>query len=337
MIRIDGRTGEGGGQILRSALTLSAVTGQAFTIDHIRAGRSRPGLMRQHLTCVKTAAEVCGARVEGAEAGSTKVVFRPGEIRSGKYVAEIGTAGGTGLVFQTLLPILLMADAESSLVIRGGTHAKAAPPFDFLKSCFLPAIAGSGVDVTLELGSPGFYPAGGGEIRAQICPSDLDTRLTLLDRGELRRVRILAAVSNLSKKIAEREVKAFRAEIGIEDGDVAIESWVSPGPGNVVLAFADFEHHTEVFSAFGEYGVKAETVGRRLGIVVRDYLNSSALAGEHLADQLLLPMALGLGGTFTAEVLSEHFRTNAETIRAFLDVEFETELLPDGAHRVCVA
>jgi len=334
MIKIDGSRGEGGGQILRSSLTLSMVTGQPVTIDNIRSGRKKPGLMRQHLTCVRAAAEICGAKISGAELGSARVVFNPGEIGAGDYKFAVGTAGGTGLVFQTLFPALLIAERASTLQIEGGTHNKAAPSFEFLRDSFLSALSTMGIVANVELVRPGFYPAGGGQIQASISPSDLDRKLDLTERGDLIGLSAKAVVSNLSDKIAQREISSFANNVVDLSVESEIEDWPSAGPGNVLLATLRFAGHTDVFSGFGEFGVKAETVGKRVAGEVRAHAESDAVVGVHLADQLLLPLAIGSGGRFTTPELTPHFKTNVETIGAFLDVSVRTEQLGERLYLV---
>ena len=212
-ILIDGSTGEGGGQILRTSLALSAVTRQPIRIEKIRAGRQKPGLLRQHLTAVNAVAEITGARVEGAEIGSTELTFKPGAIVAGEYHFAVGTAGSATLVFQTVLPPLLLAGGESRLVLEGGTHNPHAPPFDFLERCFLPLLRRMGAQVEATLVRPGFYPAGGGRFEAVITPMAKLQPFELLERGTagVRRAKVLLA--NLPSSIAEREMALLRTRL----------------------------------------------------------------------------------------------------------------------------
>lgn len=325
MIRIDGSTGEGGGQILRSALALSAVTGQAFRMEKIRANRSRPGLMRQHLTCLRAARDICGASASGDAVGASEITFEPGEIRGGDYHFPIGTAGGTGLVFQTVFTPLLFAETPSTVQIEGGTHNPASPPFDYLKDTFLPAISGLGVEAEYAIDRCGFYPAGGGCVSATINPSDLETRLDLTDRGALKSIRAQAVLANLPARIAERELHVLKKELSGFSFDGEIADRDSDGPGNVLFVRLEWERHTEIYSAFGEHGVRAETVAARVAGRVRAHLKSEAVVGPYLADQLLVPMALGAGGRFTMLEPTLHFTTNVETIGKFLDVPIRVE------------
>lgn len=323
MIEIDGSRGEGGGQILRTSLALSLLTGRPFRMEKIRAGRSRPGLLRQHLTAVKAAAAVGRARVEGDVLGSPVLTFEPVNLSGGNYELAVGSAGSATLVLQTMLPALLHAKEPSTVRITGGTHNPASPPFDFLERTFLPVLRQMGADVEAELERPGFYPAGGGALRFHVSPSAM-TRLTLIDRGEVRAVTVTARVAGLPRNIAEREIEALSAALGTKIARSQVE--VLPqahGPGNVIVASVESEHITETMTAFGEKGVKAETVAEGLAAEVRRYLASPAPVGEYLADQLLLPMALAEGGTFRSVRPSLHFMTQAETLRLFTDARVE--------------
>src|SRR6185436_4161528 len=202
MLTIDGSFGEGGGQILRTALSLSLVTGKPFRIDNIRARRKNPGLLRQHLTAVNAATEISHAEVTGAGIGSRELTFAPGSVESGDYAFAVGTAGSTTLVLQTVLPALLIANGKSQLILEGGTHNPFAPPFDFLAQAFLPLVNRMGPQVTAELERPGFYPAGGGRIRVTIEPAGELKRLDISSRGEVLARRAKAVVANLPISIA---------------------------------------------------------------------------------------------------------------------------------------
>ncbi|MBB4660280.1 RNA 3'-terminal phosphate cyclase [Parvularcula dongshanensis] len=327
MITIDGSEGEGGGQVLRSALSLSACTGQAFRIKNIRSGRKKPGLMRQHLTCVHAAAAVCGGKAVGGQLGSTELAFTPGEPRGGEFAFDVGTAGATTLVFQTLLPILLAADEPSTLRLCGGTHTMSAPTLDFVTHAFLPPLRAVGARVDTSLVRRGFYPAAGGEWTATIAPLDAPAPLDLCERGAIVSVTAEALRANLRSDICEREIAVLRDALALSEDAVRHVTCDGPGPGNVVQVYAEHEAHTEVFSELGRYGVKAETVARRAADEARAYLSGDGTVSEHLADQLLLPLALLAGGRFTATVLSSHFHTNVRTIGTFLDVDVEF-----GAH-----
>ena len=323
MIVLDGSFGEGGGQILRSALGLSLVTGKAFRIEKVRAGREKPGLRRQHLTAVQAAARLGGARVAGAEVGSGTLSFEPGRVKAGDHTFAVGTAGSATLVFQAVLPALLRADGPSTLRFEGGTHNPLAPPFEFLEKTFVPLLRRMGARVTLSLERRGFYPAGGGRFTATIEPAPL-SRLEIPERGEVRPLRATAVVSALPADIARRELATLASRLPLGRAEV-VEEKAPHGPGNAAWVEVESEALTEVFSAVGERGVRAEAVAERLAAEVRAYLDGGAPVGEHLADQLLLPMALAGGGAFVTGPLSSHATTHVEVIRRFLDVPIAVE------------
>jgi RNA 3'-terminal phosphate cyclase (ATP) len=323
-LELDGARGEGGGQILRTALSLSMITGTPFRIERIRAGRKKPGLLRQHLTAVNAAREICGAEVSGAELGSQNLCFRPGKIRGGDYRFAIGTAGSCTLVLQTILPALWFADGESSVLVSGGTHNSAAPPADFLIRSWLQLLRGMGVDMDIELLRHGFYPAGGGEIKVGVRPLTGWQVLDLNDRGALREARATGVVAGLGGDIAQRELERVSAQLGTVEREMRVLP-SAQGPGNVLLISMEYERVTEVFTGFGEKGVAAELVADRATRAARLFHLGEAAVGEYLADQLLLPMALAGRGSFTASELSSHLRTNVDVIEKFLDVQFQLD------------
>lgn len=335
MIEIDGSHGEGGGQVLRTALALSLITGKAFRIEKIRANRKKPGLLRQHLTAVNAATQIGDAAVEGAAIGASALTFIPRALRSGDYSFAIGTAGSTMLVLQTVLLPLVLAAGASTLDLEGGTHNPAAPPFDFVEHAYLPLVRRMGADVTIELVRPGFYPAGGGKIRVSITPAKQLGRLEIEERGDITARRVRAVVANLPYAIAEREVHAIGGELGWPDDCLQAHTLSgSLGPGNAVSIFVTSEHVTDVFTAFGAKSITAEAVAHEAAKQAKRYLNSGAAVGEHLADQLLLPMACGSGGSFTTTPLSEHAKTNIEVIQRFTDTAILAETVSNGAARV---
>ena len=330
MIRIDGSKGEGGGQILRSALALSMVTGRPFQIEKIRAGRAKPGLMRQHLTAVLAAQRVCEAEVGGAEIGSAALTFTPRAVRGGEYAFAVGTAGSCTLVLQTVLPALLQAGAPSVVTLEGGTHNPYAPPFDFLQKAFLPLLGRMGAPVTARLERAGFYPAGGGRMVVEIAPAPRLQPLDLLKRGGLRSQRARALVARLPAAIGERELKTLRELITLAESDCVVEPVPdSIGPGNVLLLELAGDEVTEVITGFGERDVAAEKVARNVAEEARAYLASDVPVGKRLADQLLIPLALAGGGRFRTLPLSRHTQTNMEIISRFLPVTFETVTAED--------
>lgn len=325
MLTIDGSQGEGGGQILRTSLALALVTGKAFRIERIRANREKPGLLRQHLTAVNAAAEVGAANVEGASLGAGELTFvPPGAVRvaGGEFRFAVGTAGSALLVLQTVLPPLMLAARPSTIVIEGGTHNRQAPPFDFIARAFLPVINRMGAGVTAELERHGFYPAGGGCVRVSVIPAKKLARLELNERGAVNECRGRAVVANLDYHIAERELAVVREKLAWSDESLCIEQVrEARSPGNHVSLEIESEHVCEVFTGIGARGVMAETVAAAACDEVSEYLASEAAVGEHLADQLLLPMALAGGGSFTTNNLSLHATTNIEVIKRFLDIE----------------
>jgi RNA 3'-terminal phosphate cyclase (ATP) len=323
MVTIDGSFGEGGGQILRTALSLSLATGIPFRIENIRAGRKNAGLLRQHLTAVLAAAEIGAAEAEGATLGSPTLAFTPKSVRGGEYHFAVGTAGSGTLVFQTILPALMRASTPSRIVIEGGTHNHAAPPFDFLDRAFLPLVRRMGVRVSLKLERYGFYPAGGGRFVAEVEPCSGLKPIELGLRGEIRSKRAIAIVANLSPRIGAREISKVAGMVSLTSEGTVKVTRDSPGPGNIVLIELESEQVTEVCCSFGRLGVPAERVAEEAVREAREYLVSKAAAGEHLTDQLLLPLALAGGGSFTATKLSRHTTTNQEVISKFLPVDFE--------------
>lgn len=326
IVKLDGSLGEGGGQILRTALSLSMITGTAFSIHNIRAKRPKPGLLRQHLTAVTAAATICGAAVEGATPGSQSLTFVPGAIKPGEYTFTIGSAGSCTLVFQTVLPALMLAGAASRVVFEGGTHNGMAPPFQFIERAFLPLLARMGVKVDMTLERYGFYPAGGGRFVAAIYPATKLTAIDLAVRGARADGYAEAFVAGLPVHVAKRELESIGAAMSWPEEKLLIRGLdQQQGPGNVAMLTLVHEHVTEVFAAFGEKGISAEAVAARVVDEAREYIAADAAVAEHLADQLMIPFALAGGGSFTAVRASEHARTNADVIAKFLDVEIRFE------------
>ena len=334
LIQIDGTSG--GGQMLRTALSLAMVTGQPFRITNIRGKRQKPGLMRQHLTCVKAACEISDGTADGAEIGSTELVFRAGKLRGASYQFSIGTAGSTGLLFQTLLPALLHADAPSTLRLEGGTHNPLAPPFEFLDRIFLPAIRRMGADASISLMQSGFAPVGGGVIECQIQPCESLVPINLHERGELKSTRLRVPTRNLNPGIAQRMLAAAQEEFPCDDAEIEVRE---PGPGRGVCCLyeAEFEHSAEMTSAFGETNVTAERVGRRAAKSLRDFISSQTPVGRYLADQLLLPIALAGSGSFTTMIPDAHVQTNISVIEQFLPVSFRIEDADRGKRIITVS
>ena len=322
MIELDGSAGEGGGQILRTALTLSMITGQPFRIVDIRANRPKPGLMRQHLVAVQAAAMISDALVAGAELGSRSLTFAPKAIKAGDYTFAIGSAGSCTLVLQTLILALLHADGPSTVQITGGTHNPMAPPAQFLQRAYCPLLAKMGAAVDVELVRAGFYPAGGGIVRAHIAPCSQLQPLVLMERGERVNGYAESFVAGIPGSIAVRELQCVGAGMGWREDQLLVRGLpAEQGPGNALLLTLEYQHATEVFAAFGEKSLSSETVAKQVLEEARRYIVSGAAVGEHLADQLMLPMALAGSGAFSADVMSRHAVTNAAVISRFLPVE----------------
>ncbi|MBW8852347.1 MAG: RNA 3'-terminal phosphate cyclase [Xanthomonadales bacterium] len=335
MIELDGAAG--GGQLLRTALSLSLCTGTGFAMTRIRAKRSKPGLMRQHLTAVNAAAKIGNAYVEGAELGATTLRFTPGPVTAGDYAFATGSAGSAMLVLQTVLPPLWRCDRPSRLRLEGGTHNPLAPSADFLVDTYLPSLRRFGIEATLEIERPGFFPAGGGIAHATVQPAPSLARLDFGARGALESIEATALLSGLAAGIGTRELETLARRLKLPTTALH-QRQVRPsiGPGNALLVHVRHAHHLEVFTGHGERGRSAESVAERLATEVRAYLDARACVGEHLSDQLLLPMALAGGGTFTTAAISDHLSSNARLIETFLPVQIDWAETGDG-WRVTVA
>ncbi len=333
MIELDGAIGEGGGQILRSSLTLSMITGQPFRIKNIRANRSKPGLMRQHLVAVQAAAAISDALVTQAEVGSTELTFAPKRIKAGDYQFAIGTAGSCTLVLQTLLLALMHAEGPSTVRISGGTHNGMAPPAHFLQRAYVRMLKAMGASVDIELVRAGFYPAGGGVMIATVAPCMQLKQLTLMEPGARVAGFAEAVIAGIPIDVATRELDVIGKGMGWQESQLLVRGLpADQGPGNALMVTLESEHVTEVFTALGDRSVRAENVARQALQEARHYIASGAAVGEHLADQLMLPMALAGGGCFTAQAVSQHSITNAEVIARFLPVSIT--FAADGARQM---
>lgn len=325
MIEIDGSCGEGGGQVLRTSLSLSMITGKPFRIERIRAQRSKPGLRHQHLTAVKAAQEVCQAEVQGAELHSQKLEFIPGKIRSGQYEFRIPTAGSTGLVLQTIFLPLAWAEKPSRVRITGGTHVAWSPCYHYLAWHWLPHLERIGFGGEISLSSAGYYPQGGGEIQMVIAPCQSIRPLTIPKRGSLKHIRGLSALSNLPRHIIRRQRDRVVSRLGRKYPlqDVRLGELPSPGKGTVMLLLAEFAHSQACYFSLGRKGVRAEEVADQVVDQFLAFLESDGAVDEYLADQLMLSLAFAKGASEIAipEVTS-HMKTNAEIIGAFLPREF---------------
>ncbi|MHC4117501.1 MAG: RNA 3'-terminal phosphate cyclase [Planctomycetota bacterium] len=332
---IDGSFGEGGGQILRTSLALSCITGKPLRIENIRAARRKPGLARQHLVCVEAACKICAGHSAGAELGSQVLDFRPGPIGAGDFSFDIGSAGSASLVAQTILPALFLAGKQATVTVTGGTHNPWAPPFDFLTETFLPAIANAGFHATCELLKHGFFPAGGGRISftIQARRKECNQIIDLCDPPTEPQIHARIYTAKLPTHIAHRQEKLLcQSGLSIKSFQ-HVDVTDSDGPGNCIMLRICNGNRTTVFTAFGARGKPSEKVVNEVASLARDYLSSSAAIDRFLADQLLIYMAIAKSGSFTTNELSTHLTTNTETIKRFLPVDFDIES-QDMSHKI---
>jgi RNA 3'-terminal phosphate cyclase (ATP) len=338
-IQINGTMGEGGGQVLRSALTLSLLTGRPLRLTRIRARRDPPGLAPQHRMAVQAAARVAGALVEGDDIGSQALKFLPGNVKPGDYEFDIGTAGSTSLVLQTVLLPLALAPGPSNVRLRGGTHVPWSPCFHFLDWHWRVMLDRLGLQFSLRMDQAGFYPPGGGEVRATIPGSAHIGGLELRHRGRLLGVRGLSAAARLPVEIAERQrSQALQRLQGLDcPVDIVLEQLPAPSPGTVLVLLAQSEHGQACFSALGARGKRAERVADEVADELLGFLARDGAVDRWLADQLLLPLAVArTPSEFTTSEVTGHLLTNADVIRAFLPVTIEIDgaLGKPGAVRV---
>ena len=331
---IDGSQGEGGGQVLRTALTLSIITQQNIELINIRAGRKKSGLLRQHLTSVLAAQEICGATTEGVELGTTRIRFSPGKVKPGNFHYAIGTAGSTILVCQTILPVLALAKESSTVTFEGGTHNGMSPSLSFLQQSFLPVLKSMGVNCEVQTSALGFYPAGGGKWQISIEPTKALKSINLTDAGcdfanDMDNCSLNALVSLLPINIGQREVTTAKKILGWHDASSQVQEVVTPGPGNSFQLSIDSKTHNSVFEVVGELGVSAERVGKRAAGRVNKFIHAKAAVEEHLADQLLLLVALAGSGSFTTTKPSMHTTTNIDVIKQLLGKEILMKQLTD--------
>ena len=339
VITIDGSQGEGGGQVLRSALTLSLVTDKKLEITNIRARRSRPGLRPQHLKAVEAAAAIGLASVEGANLGSTSLVFAPGPIRPGHYQIDIGTAGSTSLVLQTIFLPLSLARGLSKVTITGGTHVPMSPCYHYIDQQWLAIMRQIGFDAQLTLLQAGFYPQGGGRLAAEIRPCGAIKPLQLMERGALEQIRGISAIANLDRKIAERQRNQVLRRLGDEYrlNDIRIVNLPALSKGTMLLLIAEFEYTQCCYFALGELGKPAERVADEAVDSLLAFLETGAAVDKYLADQLLLPLAFADGpSALHTSRITNHLITNAQVLRAFLsaDIEISGEIGQPGTVRI---
>lgn len=326
MLNIDGSIGEGGGQVLRTSLALAAITGKAFRMTNIRRRRAKPGLMPQHLKAVEAASAVGMARVEGDRFGSQELVFEPTGIRSGQFHFDIGTAGATSLVLQTIVYPLSFGPADADLTLVGGTHVPWSPCFHYLQLHWLRYMEKIGFAIDLKLESAGFYPRGGGRIHATIRPASKLSPLQMLDRGSLKRIRGISAVANLSTEVAERQKRQAHRRLGelSQLAEFEILSIPALSPGTFLMLLAEFENSQCCFYGLGARGKPAERVADEAVNELRDFMSTDGCVDHYLADQLVLPLALASGKSdVKASRITQHLTTNAEVVRMFLPVSIE--------------
>jgi RNA 3'-terminal phosphate cyclase (ATP) len=334
MLIIDGSYGEGGGQVLRTSLALSAISGRPIRIEKIRAGRRKPGLRPQHLTSLRAAAKVCDAKVEGAKLNSQMLAFTPRTApKAGDYTFDVaqaargGSAGSASLILQTVLLPLALADRSSQVTLRGGTHVAWSPPFHFVKRVYLPTLAAAGVNAKVSIRKWGWYPIGGGEIRATTVAggNQMGTRaltgMELIARGKLVRVRGVSASSNLPKHIRVRQERSALQVLRSNGVNARLEVVDAPakGQGTVVFLWAEFEDTVAGFTSLGERGKPAEQVAEEAALDLLAFLHGDAALDRHMADQLVLPLAIADGPSrFTTEVVTPHLLTNSWVVNQFL-------------------
>ena len=337
-IVLDGSQGEGGGQILRTALSLSAITGKPFTIAKIRSNRLKPGLRPQHREAVRAVASLVDAEVSGADVGTSRLEFRPRRPpQAGELTFDIGTAGSTPLLFQSICWPLALAGGPSYVTLRGGTHQDHAPSFHYLALVWAAAVARLGFSFKLELQGAGFYPEGGGEFTARIEPAHAMPGLDLRHRGTLQEVEVVSMVGGLGYEIADRQ--ASRALRGLRDAGINAQAERVPVPaplskGGHVLIVSSFERTRAGHGAVSARERSPEQLADDAVRAFRAHLSGGAAVDRHLGDQLLLPAALIAAGLvppaagvapattrYTVAAVKKHLTTNAEVIRRVLDVD----------------
>jgi RNA 3'-terminal phosphate cyclase (ATP) len=332
MIEIDGSYGEGGGQIVRTALSLSCLFRKPFRICNIRKNRRKPGLMPQHLTCVKAAQLITGAEVKGDFRESTELFFYPGEVQPGSFSFDIGTAGSTSLVLQTLIPALVFSGQKTTITLTGGTHVPFSPSFHYLSAVFLHFLKQIGIRVRLSIDSYGFYPRGGGRIRADIFPAVRVTPLLITRRGRLLGFSGYSGVGNLPFSIAERQRNAFLNKLLAvmeelkEPLNIDLLEVTTPGKGTFIDIAAIFEHSIAGFTSLGDRGKKAESVGEEAAIEFIKYYRTGAAVDSHIADQIVLYLSLSSGeSSFSTSAITNHLITNLWAIGLFHDIHYSLE------------
>ena len=331
LIEVDGSHGEGGGQLLRMAVALSAVTRKPVTVDRIRAGRPNPGLAAQHVTAIRAVAELASAEVEGLEAGSPRIAFRPGDLVGGEHAFDVGTAGSVTLVVQACLPVAFAATASTHLRVVGGTDVKWSPPLDAFARVFLPWVRRLGGEVDLLSHRRGYYPRGGGEVELMVQPTAAWSPVQLSEPGAVERVRGIAHVSNLPEDIPKRmKQAALRRLHGVPDAKIEERVYPSEdavGQGGALVLWAEREHTLLGADSLAERGKSSERVGEDAAAALEAELLSGATVDLHTADQIVTYLALSeRPSSFMVREVGGHLRAMAWLIPQFLDrrVEFQS-------------
>ncbi len=346
MLKLDGSYGEGGGQILRTAFSLSCITGKPVEIYNIRAARKKPGLQPQHLTGVLGCAEIARAEVVGAELNSTRLVFIPKKHKGGEYLFDVektvgkGSAGSITLLLQAILLPLCLANGPSRLILRGGTHVTWSPSFHFFNEVLLPTLRKTGIQTHAELKQWGFYPIGKGEVSVEITPVKRLMPLQLENRGNLKRISGLSAAANLPAHIAQRQKEAALNLLRNEgyEADIEIVEAAAIGRGTFCFINPEFENGIAGFGALGEIHKRAETVGEEAARAFLDYMKSGAAVDLHLADQILPYLALAEGSSsYTTQEITRHLLTNIWVVQQFLEREIRVEGELKQAGRVTIS
>src|SRR3989338_8920528 len=327
MLEIDGSYGEGGGQIIRTAIAMSAIKQVPIRIINIRANRSKPGLQAQHLTGVKAAAELCNAKVSGAELGSTELTFEPGKIRFGKFRFDIGTAGAITLVLQILIPICAFAPSKTKFEIIGGTNVLHAPQIEYFQNIFCDYAEKFGLLITCEVEKHGFYPKGGGKVTIEVHQVKEQKQIKLTERGELLNIKVNSIASEDLKAagVADRQVAGFKQGIKPDFTVKAFTKYVDTlSTGSSIYAHVLYSNCKLGCSALGERGKKAEDVGKECAEDLLKEINSEATVDKHLADQLIPFLGL-FGGEFVTSEITEHTKTNVWVVEKFSNNKFKIE------------
>jgi RNA 3'-phosphate cyclase len=324
MIVVDGAVGEGGGQILRTAIALSAVAREPVTVTNIRANRPTPGLSPGHVTSVEAVAALCDARVDGLHRGSRRISFHPGELLGGDFRFDIGTAGSISLVMQCCLLPALLSKSPVTMTLTGGTDVKWSPPMDYMVRVHIPVIGKLGAACEAKVLSRGFYPEGGGEVRLETSPSGRLLGTNMTAPGKVRMISGAAFSQNLPEHVVTRMRHSAMKKLVMFPA-VKVESERSTGTsaGAGVLLVADCENTVLGASALGERGVRAETLGEGCADDLIEIVSSGAAIDENMLDQILPYMAVAEGpSTVLAESITEHARTNMLVIEHILGRRF---------------